>query len=414
VASRDLSAFNLVNPQGMVFAPSADMTDDLSQMNLYIADSGPTALQTQGITLTDGNQDLSTGKEVPQKAGNITEFSFTQTVAVESTSTSTLIQTIDVSAFVPPSPDTAGIAYIGVSDRLLFSDSEVNEMPIFTGDNLFEMSTTGNLITTTTTIPFASEPTGVAYNPDNEHVFISDDVSREIYEVVPGPDNLYGTNDDTITSFDTSIFNSGDPEGITYDSLQGVLFLVDGVTAEVYRIAPGSNSVFDGVSPSGDDQVSSFDTLNWGIKDPEGITFNPASGNLFIVGKPSISLAEFTPSGTLVRMFDISAASAIKPAGLAYGPGSLNPSENNIYITDRGIDNNNDPDENDGKIYEMTLPPVTPGNSPPNVDAGEDQTITLPEGAPLEGTASDDGVPDPPGTVTVVWSQVSGPGTKSV
>ena len=50
-------------------------------------------------------------------------------------------------------------------------------------------------------------------------------------------------------------------------------------------------------------------------------------------------------------------------------------------------------------------------NQRPTVDAGGDQTITLPANASLSGTVTDDGVPNPPGAVSVTWSLVSGPGT---
>jgi len=50
-------------------------------------------------------------------------------------------------------------------------------------------------------------------------------------------------------------------------------------------------------------------------------------------------------------------------------------------------------------------------NQAPTVNAGTDQTITLPNTAALSGTASDDGLPNPPGTLTTTWSKVSGPGT---
>ncbi|NIM60047.1 MAG: hypothetical protein GTO16_14085, partial [Candidatus Aminicenantes bacterium] len=50
-------------------------------------------------------------------------------------------------------------------------------------------------------------------------------------------------------------------------------------------------------------------------------------------------------------------------------------------------------------------------NQAPSVDAGPDQTITLPNSAILDGTVTDDGLPDPPAAVTTTWSQVSGPGT---
>jgi hypothetical protein len=52
-----------------------------------------------------------------------------------------------------------------------------------------------------------------------------------------------------------------------------------------------------------------------------------------------------------------------------------------------------------------------PANRPPVVSAGADRTITLPSTVSLTGTASDDGQPSPPGTLTVAWSKVSGPGT---
>lgn len=60
-------------------------------------------------------------------------------------------------------------------------------------------------------------------------------------------------------------------------------------------------------------------------------------------------------------------------------------------------------------MFESNLP-LPPGNHPPTVDAGPNQTITLPMSATLAGTVSDDGLPNPPGAVTTTWSQVSGPG----
>ena len=55
-------------------------------------------------------------------------------------------------------------------------------------------------------------------------------------------------------------------------------------------------------------------------------------------------------------------------------------------------------------------PGSVPTNQAPTVNAGGDQTVTLPNPASLTGTASDDGLPTPP-TLTTTWSMVSGPGT---
>lgn len=55
-------------------------------------------------------------------------------------------------------------------------------------------------------------------------------------------------------------------------------------------------------------------------------------------------------------------------------------------------------------------------NLPPKVYAGNDQMVGLPEdtndvGVPLDGTVIDDGLPEPPGEVTVLWEAIIGPNT---
>jgi beta-lactam-binding protein with PASTA domain len=52
-------------------------------------------------------------------------------------------------------------------------------------------------------------------------------------------------------------------------------------------------------------------------------------------------------------------------------------------------------------------------NQGPIVEAGPDQVITWPDSVVLEGQALDDGLPNPPGTLTTNWTQISGPGTAS-
>ncbi len=58
----------------------------------------------------------------------------------------------------------------------------------------------------------------------------------------------------------------------------------------------------------------------------------------------------------------------------------------------------------------ITVNAAGAGNLPPTVSAGPNQTITLPAAASLAGTATDDGLPNPPGALTLTWSKVSGPG----
>jgi len=381
-ASRDVSGLGLIDPQAMMFAPSGDQTDDPSVTTLYIADSG---------------------------AESLVEISLAAVEEVAPSIVATLINTINAWTLSPPSPDTSGAVYHSTRGTLFLADSEVNEIPgLFDGSsNLFEINLTGALQGTFSTTAFSNEPTGIAYNPANEHIFISDDIEKKVYEVNPGPDTFYNTGDDIVTFFRTDDFGSDDPEGITFDTAQGFLYIVDGVNAQVYQVDPGGNGVFDGVVGPGDDVVTSFDVAQFGVVDPEGIAYDTDNGLLFVVGRTNRdTLTAFTTSGTLVQVMDISGANTFHPSGLAFGPRSNGPGTS-LYITDRGVDNNVNPSENDGKVYEIAALVVTPGNIAPVVDAGADQPVTLPAGAVLDGSVtSDDGVPGP---ATVTWSKVDGP-----
>ncbi|CAN7330447.1 RTX toxin [Mesorhizobium amorphae] len=268
----------------------------------------------------------------------------------------TLAHTILTSQWSPPSPDPTDIVYISHLGTLLVADSEVDEMSIFTGKNLYQMNLNGTLAGTLTTISFSDEPAGIAYNPANHHLFFADDTgTKSVYELNPGQDGLYNTSDDIVTSFKTSAFGSSDPEGLAYDTNRGVLYLADGSTQKIYTIAPGPNGKFDGVaSTGGDDIVTSFSAQSLGTPSDESIAYDPVHDILYIIQSRD-SVAMVTPTGQLLGTLDISAANAHKPAGLALAPSSDDPTHTSLYIVDRGVDNDSHPTENDGKIYEFHL-----------------------------------------------------------
>jgi len=69
-----------------------------------------------------------------------------------------------------------------------------------------------------------------------------------------------------------------------------------------------------------------------------------------------------------------------------------------------------------GKVYMATFSNkvvvyglLADAGKPPVVNAGPNQTITWPAKAKLVGSASDDGLPNPPGKLTTRWSVVNGP-----
>jgi hypothetical protein len=350
----DLSELQLVDPQGMVFAPSGDPTDDPSQMNLYILDRGEVDPLSQSYPHSQ-IMEVSLIPRLAPQAGDV--------------SPAYLVRIIFTNLWTPPSTDPAGITYLPGTNQLLVSDSEVDRVPAyFTGKNIFISTLSGALQATCSTMAFSDEPTGATLNQSNGHIFFSDDNARRVWEVNPGPDLQYCTADDAVTSFSTSAFNSYDAEGIAYG--QGNLYIADGVGAEVYIVSPGSNGLFDGIPPTGDDLVTSFDTSSLGVYDPEGIEYNPDQASLFIVSTGGKYIVETTLTGGLLNSYNIPFLGSNPKSGLAYAPGSFEPGAKHIYLASRGVDNSQDPLENDGKIFEIAL------GSPPGITSTPSRTPT--------------------------------------
>jgi hypothetical protein len=67
------------------------------------------------------------------------------------------------------------------------------------------------------------------------------------------------------------------------------------------------------------------------------------------------------------------------------------------------------PGQNDQVIPQWALYPSLPVNHPPAVNAGPDRVVSMPSAtASLAGLAQDDGLPSPPGAVTIQWTKISG------
>lgn len=275
-----------------------------------------------------------------------------------------IVRIVETSLWQTPSPDPMGIAYLAEANRLVVVDSEVEELPaLFAGKNVFLARLNGELRETFASLHFSVEPTDIAFHPDGRRWFISDDDRDRIFEIDIGDDEIFGSGDDTLTQLNTRHFNSTDAEGIAYDSKRGHLLVADGVNAEIYDIAPGPNGRFDGVLPAGDDVLTTFDTFHLGIHDPEGIAYDPGSTNLYLIGHDIDAVIEVTLDGQFVRRLDFPIR--VTPAGVTLAPSSANAQARSLYIVDRGKDNDQAPDENDGRIIEVVLTESPISSIPP-------------------------------------------------
>jgi hypothetical protein len=365
IAQRDLADAGLDDVRAIAIAPSADTTDAAGRMSAYFADAG---------AVVDG--EIS--------GGSLTEVVLSEPVRSVAAITAavanvTLVNNINTGAgsasWTPDSPDPSGLAYNSVTDRLVAVDGEVEETTGagFHGANGWFATRAGSTTGTFNTIPSSpsnKEPVGAGYDPVRDELYICKDGSSSIVWV------YNATTMALVRSFSVagSPYNNSDAEGLGFGN--GTLYMVDALDNDLVKVLPGTNGV---IGTGGDDVVTNYDLQQYGQDEPEGLDVDPSTGNIWVVsnkisggGIPQ-PMIEVTPDGALVSSVSIAAANPNSPGGVAVAPPSNGDPGFNVYVADRGVDNQEQSSENDGRVYEFE-PGGTPPPPPPPPPPGEKMT----------------------------------------
>ena len=270
--------------------------------------------------------------------------------------TAKIVRVSRTSVWSTPSPDPMGITYDPRIHRLLITDSEVDEMPsLWKGRNFFVARRRGYLVAARTFKKFTVEPSDVTLASGDRALYIADDDLDRVFRDTAGKDGLFGTRDDVAaTVLMTHRFGSFDPEGLAWVPRTRMLIVTDGAdaaqTARVYTIRQGKDHRFG----TSDDVVRHFGIHRYGFTDADGVAVTRFSHHLLIVSDRQSFILETTLGGRLVRKIDISATGIKAASGITFAPGT-DGSPSRLYITDRGVDNNVNPHENDGKLFELKI-----------------------------------------------------------
>ena len=415
-------------------------------------DSGLTAGTSTIATTTEGNLSVETALEA---LSNIADVSVTgagtsgspwqitfldpgaQDLPILTSDDADLVGGASTLAEVTPglsAPiDAAGVTYLG--DNLLVSDSEIDEeSDIFDDVDLWEMTLGASVIATgleptPSGSPSAQpEPTGLAFNPIGDHVYISrDNAPSGVTDVTPGGDGVFGTGDDTSTFLRTRPVIPcvesvplciADPEDVAWDTVGAQLFIVAGIDNTLKNtltaVKPGPNGVFDGLEDfGGDDVFVGTWSLPSIVVDAEGLGYRASSDTLLVADRNTHEIYEITKTGRLIRTIDIETAigsAGLNPSDVVLAPPSGGGGGLNLYVTDRGLDNtSSSPAPRDGRMFELS---TAFANLAPFVSAGPDKSIAISDPLTLTGDAYDDGQPTT-GPLNHTWEKVSGPGTVS-
>jgi len=268
--------------------------------------------------------------------------------------TADLLSVTETSTWRSPSPDPTGLTFIRSTNRLLVSDSEVEEIPrLWEGGSLFTASRGGRLIRRGSVHRTTPEPEDIAWRERLGTLYVVDDDRDRVYRIRAGRDGRIGTADDRSRAIlKTRSFGSRDPEGLAWRARGRTLIVADARGGRVFIVRASRDRRFG----TPDDVTRAFATAPLGLTTPEGVEFDPPSRHLFIVSSTEDVVAETTVRGRLIRTIDFSAAQVRRAAGITLAPSPTDPGAMHLFIVAKGVDNESDPTENDGKLFRFSFP----------------------------------------------------------
>ncbi len=237
--------------------------------------------------------------------------------------------------------DPSGLAYLPGRNTLLIVDSEHDESPFNSQINLFEVRLDGTFVQSYSMRAFTREPTGIAFNPTNGLLYVSDDDKRKIFVVSPDDPTML------VSQIDVGRLGIVDAEDPVIDPETGNIFLLDGYQRKLFELSPSGELIGSKALPSA-------------ITDAEALAFDPAADAFYISsGAARGTIFQTDLDGTVTATIDILAGyrhpdSGGKPKikGLELAPSS-DPHDGDamsLYAADYGVDQSPD-----GRLFEISL-----------------------------------------------------------
>ena len=263
-------------------------------------------VQDQGTVKYDGVRGISTSIYITIKTYTDGTFSFDRPFTVG-----------NILCVAPSGSTVAGVSYSVANNQQCFTviapgDSNIYEVSEFYNDPIKTVSITAHT---------TSSNQSVIYDPNNNMFYITYPVDNQVI----------GVNGSTgAVAFSTSGSSSNsDPSYSAYEN--GYLFFVD-------QNGGGSNSASVSVAQINTGGTISFLSTNTGLGSYiDGMGYNPASGNLWIIQGCQAESCSTPSSGIYVVQTDSSATYVNKLgdpfAGTLTGGFAYDPNDNQVYVT---------------------------------------------------------------------------------
>lgn len=183
------------------------------------------------------------------------------------------------------------------------------------------------------------EPWNTAYNARANGVFTLDTRSSNLKDL-SSSDSLAPENGAALKpGFNPQEYQIDNAKGITFDPLTGDLYILAARNRQIVKISPNLQGGYEGGAGSGRGRLDRINIQGIGNVQPQGIAFNPTNGHLYVASPAERKIFELSLDGSLVSYLDLAEIPLFDIQSLLFAP-SVDPTDDpaimNLYITDSG------------------------------------------------------------------------------
>ncbi len=345
--------------------------------------------------------------------------------------------------------EPTGADFDAVGNRLFVTDDSARKIFIIAPGANGTFGNTDDVVTAVDTLAIGSSDTeDPLWDPVTGDLYFLDGASTEIYRI-QSIDGVFGNGNDAVTHFDISTLGPTDFEGLARDPARGTLYVGARATKQIFEITTTGELLrtisLSGVAgltfvsgleiapSSANPSQNSIYIVDRAVDNGPVPTEN--DGKLFEVSAPNLGPLNLAPTvnagadrSITLPTDSVNLAGTASDDGLptgstlattwskVSGPGTVSFADANALSTTATFSAAGQYTvrltASDGQLSatdDVVVSVTEASNSAPTVNAGADQSITLPQSATLAGSVGDDGLPAGV-TVSSTWSKASGPG----
>jgi YVTN family beta-propeller protein len=227
----------------------------------------------------------------------------------------------------PPQPFPTIETITGFSAPYGIAFNPDNDLIYVSNYGQFNTTGTVSVINGTTnaivaSIPVGKNPQAIVYNPANGLVYTANTLSNTL-------SIINGTNNSLVGSINVGAFPGKNPKGIVINPINNTIYVTNMGSNTVSMINGTTNVVVNNITLATGEQEVGVRAEGTGFFSPVGIAYNSDNGNLYVTNRGSDTISVI--NGTTNTLVDEIAVNAIAPSGIIY-----NAANNYIYVTNMG------------------------------------------------------------------------------